>query len=112
MGTVSAYGAPLNIYAPLQELAYADMEGTVCLGKEWYRFPSSYFLPKNMRAKFVKSAFDGLLPGQFSEATTDVGRLPTWLMPPGMNDQNIEDPGKYVRRLLAAIRPAVLISID
>ncbi|KAL6715177.1 mannosyltransferase [Lecanora helva] len=75
--------------------AYSQMQGNVCLGKEWYRFPSSYFLPKNMRAKFIKSAFDGLLPGQFSEATTGFGLFPTWLIPPGMNDKNIEDPGKY-----------------
>jgi len=96
LGTVSAYGAPLGIYSPLQNPPYADMEGTVCLGKEWHRFPSSYFLPKKMRAKFVKSAFDGLLPGQFSEAMTGFGLFPTWLIPPGMNDQNIGDPGKYV----------------
>ena len=99
VGTVSAYSAPLEIYTSLQSPEYAEMEGNVCLGKEWYRFPSSYFLPKNMRAKFVKSAFDGLLPGEFSEVGTNSGILPTWLIPPGMNDQNIEDPGKHVRLL-------------
>ena len=96
LGTVTAYAAPLAIYKPIQRPDYADAGGNVCLGKEWYRFPSSYFLPKNMRARFVKSAFDGLLPGQFSEATTGFGFFPTWLVPSGMNDQNIEDPGKYV----------------
>lgn len=97
VGTVSAYSAPLQIYRALQSPEYADIPGNVCLGKEWYRFPSSYFLPKNMRPKFVKSAFDGLLPGDFSEAGTISGIFPTWLIPPGMNDQNIEDPGKHVR---------------
>ena len=96
VGTVSAYSAPLKIYRPLQSSEYADMQGNVCLGKEWYRFPSSYFLPKAMRPKFVKSAFDGLLPGEFSEAGSVSGILPTWLIPRGMNDQNVEDPGKYV----------------
>ena len=96
VGTVRAYGAPMEIYSPLQSPPYAQMQGNVCLGKEWYRFPSSYFLPEKMRARFIKSAFDGLLPGQFSEATTGFGLFPTWLIPPGMNDQNIEDPGKYV----------------
>ena len=95
-GTVTAYHAPLEIYKPLQSLQYASVDGAVCLGKEWYRFPSSYFLPKNMRAKFIKSAFDGLLPGQFSEASIGFGLFPTWLVPSGMNDQNIEDPGKHV----------------
>ena len=95
-GTVTAYHAPLEIYRPLQSPKYADTEGAVCLGKEWYRFPSSYFLPKHMRARFIKSAFDGLLPGQFSEASIGFGLFPTWLVPSGMNDQNIEDPGKHV----------------
>lgn len=96
VGTVSAYSAPLEIYKPLQSSEYADMQGNVCLGKEWYRFPSSYFLPKNIRLKFVKSAFHGLLPGEFSEAGIVSGIPSTWLIPPGMNDQNIEDPGKHV----------------
>lgn len=96
VATASAYGAPLEIYKPLQTPEFADTEGSVCLGKEWYRFPSSYFLPKKMRARFVKSAFDGLLPGQFSEGTNGFGIYTTWLVPPGMNDQNIEDPGKLV----------------
>ena len=100
LATVTAYGAPLQVLKPLQTLEFADTERFVCLGKEWYRFPSSYFLAKKMRAGFVKSAFDGLLPGQFSEATTGFGRRPTWLVPPGMNDRNIEDPGKHVSSLL------------
>ena len=97
VGIVSAYRAPLQVYAPLQSLEYFMSDGFVCLGKEWYRFPSSYFLPNHMRAKFVKSAFDGLLPGEFSEAKIGFGFFPgTWLDPPGMNDLNIEDHGKYV----------------
>lgn len=97
IGTYSAYKAPLEVYARLHEAEFADTEANVCLGKEWYRFPSSYFLPKGMRAKFIKSEFDGLLPGQFNEAKIGFGFFPgTWLIPPGMNDQNIEDPGKHV----------------
>ena len=96
VGNVTAYSAPLDIYSPLQNHPYASMTGNVCLGKEWYRFPSSYFLPEKMRARFVKSEFDGLLPGQFSEARTSFGLPPTWIVPSGMNDQNIEDVGKHV----------------
>lgn len=96
-GLVSAYRAPLQVYAPLQRPEFATSEHTVCIAKEWYRFPSSYFLPSNMRAKFVKSAFDGLLPGEFHEAKIGFGLFPgTWLIPPGMNDQNLEDPAKQV----------------
>lgn len=68
----------------------------VCLGKEWYRFPSSFNLPEGVRAKFIKSEFSGLLPGEFSEGDTGSDLFPgTWMMPMGMNDENREDPGKY-----------------
>lgn len=97
VGIVRAYRAPLQVYAPLTRSERFTSDGIVCLGKEWYRFPSSYFLPDHMRAKFVKSAFDGLLPGEFNEAKIGFGFFPgTWLDPPGMNDLNIEDYGKYV----------------
>lgn len=94
LGTVEAYGAPLSIYKPLFELGRPG--DTVCLGKEWYRFPSHYFLPNGMRAKFVHSEFSGLLPGEFNEAHTGFGLFPgAWLPPSGMNDENREDRGKY-----------------
>jgi len=99
LGTVTAYQAPMGIYEPLHRPEFAKLDASVCLGKEWYRFPSSFFLPKNMRARFVKSEFRGLLPGQFAESGPSAWGLPrtlTWLVPTGMNDENIEDPRKYV----------------
>ncbi|KAF9100959.1 mannosyltransferase [Mortierella sp. AM989] len=39
----------------------------VCVGKEWYRFPSHYFLPEGAKLGLIKSHFDGLLPGEFKE---------------------------------------------
>ena len=96
-GVYNAYSAPLKIYEPLQSGKYGSPGDSVCFGKEWYRFPSSYHLPNGMKAKFVKSEFSGLLPGEFSEAKTGFGFWSgAWLIPSGMNDQNIEDMGKYV----------------
>lgn len=107
IGTITAYSAPLKIYAPLQQPGMVNTGDSLCLGKEWYRFPSSYFLPAKIKAKFIKSDFAGLLPGEFSEANVEFGfgSFPgAWLTPSGMNDENKEDPGKYVgswgRRLL------------
>lgn len=42
----------------------------------------------------MKSSFDGLLPGEFYEGHG--WREGTWRIPIGMNDMNIEDPGKHV----------------
>lgn len=96
-GMVTAYNAPLQIFQPLENPEVAARGDYVCLGKEWYRFPSSFFLPDNKRAKFIKSEFVGLLPGEFREEAEGRGPRPgTWMMPFGMNDQNQEDLGKYV----------------
>lgn len=97
LGVTTAYSAPLRVYEPLHQAGVSKPGDTVCLGKEWYRFPSSYFLPKGVKAKLIKSAFTGLLPGEFSEANVGFGLFPgAWLIPSGMNDENKEDPGKYV----------------
>lgn len=98
----TAYSAPLKIYGPLGAGVFGQQGlgsrgDNVCFGKEWYRFPSSYFLPRDMHAKFIRSEFRGLLPGEFSEARTGFGFWSgTWLPPSGMNDRNEEDLGKYV----------------
>lgn len=97
IGTVTAYRAPLQIYGALGSANLTRPGDTVCFGKDWYRFPSSHFLPNGTHAKFIKSEFDGLLPGEFYEGKTGSGLFPcTWLIPPGMNDRNREDPGKYI----------------
>jgi alpha-1,2-mannosyltransferase len=96
IGTFTAYSAPLSVYGPLHNPGVVQPGDNVCLGKEWYRFPSSFALPCNVHAKFIKSEFSGLLPGEFSEANVGFGLFPgTWLVPPGMNDENMEDVGKY-----------------
>jgi alpha-1,2-mannosyltransferase len=90
VGMVTAYKAPLLTLEPLEKPGIGNPGDYVCFGKEWYRFPSSFFLPDGMRAKFVRSEFRGLLPGEFAG---------TWVVPSGMNDRNQEDPGKYVGTL-------------
>jgi len=48
----------------------------VCVGDEWHRYPSSFFLPSpSYRLAFVKSGFGGLLPRAFS--FQDVPSTPT-----------------------------------
>lgn len=103
IGVYTAYGAPLSLYDPLGagvpggEVGIVGQRGDfVCYGKEWYRFPTSYFLPRDMRAKFIRSEFRGLLPGEFQQHSDGSGFFSgTYLVPEGMNDRNQEDPGKY-----------------
>lgn len=100
VGMVTAYGAPLRVYEPLGTIDIEHGQDFLCLGKEWYRFPSSFFLPQSMRAKFVKSDFSGLLPGEFADAVNmEALRAGTSAIPSGMNDRNEEDLSKYVSLL-------------
>ncbi|KAB8265267.1 Alg9-like mannosyltransferase family-domain-containing protein [Aspergillus pseudonomiae] len=97
VGMITGYNAPLKVFEPLERLDIPQAGDSVCLGKEWYRFPSSFFLPDGMRAKFIRSEFRGLLPGEFPDATDYPALFDgTSQIPEGMNDLNLEDPGKYV----------------
>eukprot|EP00727_Mastigamoeba_balamuthi_P005242 m51a1_g14716 hypothetical protein (714) ;mRNA; r:170404-173178 len=88
-----SYGAPIGAWARAGVVAArAGAEGaTVCVGKEWYRFPSSFFLPRNARLRFIPSNFTGLLPRPYAESSRDI--------PPYMNDLNkaeLADKERYV----------------
>lgn len=87
------YHAPLDLFMELntfnQENAAKapDAMYNVCTGKDWYRFPSSFFLPaSNYQLRFVRSEFDGMLPAYFSD-----GENATTLVHSYFNDGNIAD---------------------
>ena len=65
----------------------------VCVGNEWYRFPSSFFLPAGTRVEFVRDGFDGQLPAHYS-APLPAG---TRAMHAHFNDRNQEEAARYVR---------------
>jgi len=68
---------------------------TVCMGKEWHRFPSSFFLPnQNFRIAFLKSEFRGQLPKYYPKASD--GLLPTQVVSPDFNDLNLEEESRYI----------------
>lgn len=65
----------------------------VCVGKEWYRYPSSFFLPstQHWKLQFIRSEFKGQLPKPYAS-----GSGATRVIPSDMNDLNIEEPSRYV----------------
>uniref|UniRef100_A0A8C4EK83 Mannosyltransferase n=1 Tax=Dicentrarchus labrax TaxID=13489 RepID=A0A8C4EK83_DICLA len=92
------YHAPLDLYPEFHRIAkdptlHSVPEGrpvTVCVGKEWYRFPSSFLLPHNWQLHFIQSEFKGQLPQPYAS-----GPLATQIIPAHMNDQNLEEPTRY-----------------
>ncbi|XP_069752071.1 alpha-1,2-mannosyltransferase ALG9 isoform X6 [Narcine bancroftii] len=93
------YHAPLDLYPEFHRIAtdpsiHTLPEGriiNVCVGKEWYRFPSSFLLPDNWQLQFIASEFRGQLPKPFAKE-----QQATRIQPTDMNDQNREEPSRYV----------------
>ncbi|XP_065644928.1 alpha-1,2-mannosyltransferase ALG9 isoform X2 [Hydra vulgaris] len=95
------YRAPLDLYPEFHNLVNPfdpsvkpmireDQKVNVCVGREWYRYPSSFFLPNNWNYLFIKSEFTGQLPQPFA-----VGADGTMVVPKNMNSKNIEEPSAY-----------------
>ena len=91
---VENYSTPLTVSKYLSQNEECLETKTVCVGREWYHFPTSFFLPQNHRLGFVKSGFDGLLPGDFIE-NSDIFTA-TSEIPPGMNNKNQFSEGKVI----------------
>lgn len=77
-----SYNAPLHLFPRLPAR-------NVCMGADWYRFPSSFLLPDGASLSFVPSEFRGLLPGKFSPLGAHVEAA-------GMNDLNVWSPATVV----------------
>ncbi|KAK7864504.1 hypothetical protein R5R35_003118 [Gryllus longicercus] len=92
----NGYHAPLDVFMELNSLnAEYNMASkktiNVCMGKEWHRFPSSFFLPgDNWQLQFLQSEFRGQLPKPFSSQHNG-----TAIIPSHMNNLNKEEPSRY-----------------
>jgi len=69
----------------------------ICIGKEWHRFPSNYFIPNdnqyyNFNLRFIESEFKGHLPKPFSTSPNATSIIPT-----NMNDQNKQEFDRYIK---------------
>ncbi|XP_042901366.1 alpha-1,2-mannosyltransferase ALG9 [Parasteatoda tepidariorum] len=93
------YRAPNEVFMELGTYPYnenlhplpPEYPVNVCVGKEWYRFPSHFFLPDNWNLQFLQSDFKGHLPKPYSSLPNA-----TRIIPSDMNDLNLEEPSRYV----------------
>jgi len=93
----TGYAAPVSIYGALhkhlQVLRASKGAGPihVCVGGEWHRFMTSFFLPHHDdHLSYVRFGPTGLLPVEFNTTLGTSG------VPPHMNDLNKEEPSRYV----------------
>eukprot|EP00899_Mesostigma_viride_P024385 jgi/Mesvir1/5130/Mv15282-RA.1 len=80
---VKHYGAPMRLYLQLPSQVEGE-RALVCVGDEWYRFPSSFLLPSHRyRLAFVRESFAGLLPFYFDAQGGGTAAAPSYF-----NNQN------------------------
>lgn len=91
-----SYHAPLDVMVNFNEFAKSNLTNptaiyNVCLGKEWHRFPGSFFLPtENYRIRFLRSEFKGMLPDYFQQGAEGSQFVSAYF-----NDQNRENEAVY-----------------
>ncbi|KAF5948634.1 hypothetical protein HYC85_014591 [Camellia sinensis] len=92
---IHGYSAPMEIY---KHLEYHDDVGTgsvVCVGSEWHRFPSSFFIPDHVgQVRWIDDGFKGLLPFPFNSTLGG-----TAAAPPYFNNKNKASDEQYLRDL-------------
>mmetsp|Transcript_33118 Transcript_33118/g.104746 ORF Transcript_33118/g.104746 Transcript_33118/m.104746 type:complete len:278 (+) Transcript_33118:1150-1983(+) len=72
--TVKGFTAPFRVWDQVASVevppSLTSRPLKLCVGKEWYRFPSHFFVEGNWTSvRFIRSKFDGQLPGLFSESS-------------------------------------------
>lgn len=95
----SAYRAPITVFKYFNEAVVPTLSTvagpySLCMGKEWYRFPSSFFLPDHpvqVELKFLQSGFTGQLPQPYAAVNA------TSVIQAGFNDMNQGNPSRFVR---------------
>jgi len=91
------YHGATDVWMRVNQLPEFSTPTTVCVGKEWFRYPSSFFLPStNFKLAFLKSEFAGQLPKYYSKPEPESNLLSTQISSTDFNDMNREEPTRYI----------------
>ncbi|KGN55070.1 dol-P-Man:Man(6)GlcNAc(2)-PP-Dol alpha-1,2-mannosyltransferase [Cucumis sativus] len=92
---INGYAAPLEVYKVLAHHEDIVTDSTICVGSEWHRFPSSFFVPDYIKeVRWIDDGFRGLLPFPFNSTLGG-----TAAAPPYFNDKNKASDEQYLRDL-------------
>uniref|UniRef100_A0A0D6R9T7 Mannosyltransferase n=1 Tax=Araucaria cunninghamii TaxID=56994 RepID=A0A0D6R9T7_ARACU len=85
------YSAPMEVYKHMGGLNMTN-GSVLCVGSEWHRFPSSFFVPSQVsEVRWIDDGFRGLLPFPFNETLGG-----TAAAPPYFNNQNKASDKQYI----------------
>lgn len=102
---LNAYSAPMEIYKHLEHHEDAGTGSVLCVGSEWHRFPSSFFVPPYVsEVRWIDDGFRGLLPFPFNSTLGG-----TAAAPPYFNNKNKASDGQYLRDIEAC---TFLVELD
>ncbi|CAI9754965.1 unnamed protein product [Fraxinus pennsylvanica] len=91
----NGYSAPLEIYKHLEHHDDAGTGSTVCIGSEWHRFPSSFFVPDYVsEVQWIDDGFRGLLPFPFNSTLGGTSAAPSYF-----NNKNEASDQQYLQDL-------------
>ncbi|KAK6229322.1 hypothetical protein SCA6_018273 [Theobroma cacao] len=94
---INGYAAPMEVYKILEHHDDAGTGSVLCVGSEWHRFPSSFFVPNYVgEVRWVDDGFRGLLPFPFNATLGG-----TSAAPPYFNNKNKASDEQYLQDLQA-----------
>ncbi|XVF04354.1 hypothetical protein REPUB_Repub05bG0075400 [Reevesia pubescens] len=94
---INGYAAPLEVYKILEHHDDAGNGSVLCVGSEWHRFPSSFFVPNYVgEVRWIDDGFRGLLPFPFNATLGG-----TSAAPPYFNNKNKALDEQYLQDLQA-----------
>ncbi|EEF38954.1 dol-P-Man:Man(6)GlcNAc(2)-PP-Dol alpha-1,2-mannosyltransferase [Ricinus communis] len=92
---INGYGAPIEVYKILEHYDDAGTGSVLCVGSEWHRFPSSFFVPDYVsEVRWIDDGFRGLLPFPFNSTLGGTAAAPLYF-----NNKNKAAEEQYLRDL-------------
>ncbi|GAA0166602.1 glycosyltransferase [Lithospermum erythrorhizon] len=76
---IHGYSAPIEIYKHLDLHDDVGTGSVLCVGSEWHRFPSSFFIPDYVgEVRWIDDGFRGLLPFPFNSTLGGTAAAPLY----------------------------------
>ncbi|CAJ2659647.1 dol-P-Man:Man(6)GlcNAc(2)-PP-Dol alpha-1,2-mannosyltransferase [Trifolium pratense] len=89
---IHGYSAPIETYKLLEHHDDVANGSVLCVGSEWHRYPSSFFVPDFVgQVRWIDDGFGGLLPFQFNSTLGG-----TAAAPPYFNNKNKASEEQYL----------------
>ncbi|KAM3396015.1 dol-P-Man:Man(6)GlcNAc(2)-PP-Dol alpha-1,2-mannosyltransferase [Capsicum galapagoense] len=90
---INGYSAPIEIYKHLDYHDDAGAGSVLCVGSEWHRFPSSFFIPDYVgQVRWLDDGFTGLLPIPFNSSLGGTSAAPSYF-----NNKNKASEDQFLR---------------